>query len=119
MDAIFSLRSIGIPICAKRPPAPSNGRATRRWSFSTTTGRPAGYIVSPALMARIMDQLADRVLSDKARDRMASLGKARKINITTPQFRLAYHVDDAARCLTILAVSSRDDVYALLHSRHR
>ena len=40
-----------------------------------------------------------------------------KIKITTPQFRLAYHVDDKPKRLTILAVSSRDDVYALLQER--
>ena len=40
-----------------------------------------------------------------------------KIKITTPQFRLAYHVDDATLCVTILAVSSRDDVYDLLKLR--
>lgn len=40
-----------------------------------------------------------------------------KIKITTPQFRLAYHVDDKTRLLTILAVSSRDDVYELLQAR--
>ena len=42
-----------------------------------------------------------------------------KIKITSPQFRLAYHVNDAQRCVTIVAVSTRDDVYALLRSRIR
>ena len=40
-----------------------------------------------------------------------------KIKITTPQFRLACHVDDKANRLTILAASSRDDVYVLLATR--
>ena len=40
-----------------------------------------------------------------------------KIKITTPQFRLAYHVDDAEKVLTILAVTSRDDVYDALTDR--
>lgn len=40
-----------------------------------------------------------------------------KIKITTPPFRMAYHVDDESRVLTILAVSSRDDVYKLLQAR--
>jgi mRNA interferase RelE/StbE len=40
-----------------------------------------------------------------------------KIKITTPQFRLAYHVNDTEQCVTILAVSSRDDVYDLLRLR--
>ena len=42
-----------------------------------------------------------------------------KIKIATPQFRLAYHVDDVGRLVTLLAVSSRDDVYALLEARVR
>ena len=40
-----------------------------------------------------------------------------KIKITTPQYRLAYHVDDTARLVIILAVSTRDDVHALLAGR--
>jgi len=53
-----------------------------------------------------------------AKDALHGLHDVYKIKITTPQFRLAYHVNDAARCVTILAVSSRDDVYALLQSRN-
>jgi len=52
-----------------------------------------------------------------ARDALHGLPDCYKIKITTPQFRLAYHVDDKAKRVTILAVSSRDDVYALLQSR--
>ncbi len=40
-----------------------------------------------------------------------------KIKITSPQFRLAYHVGDASKRLTILAVTSRDDVYDALATR--
>ena len=40
-----------------------------------------------------------------------------KIKITTPQFRLVYHVDDVRKRLTILAVTSRDDVYDVLANR--
>ena len=52
-----------------------------------------------------------------AKDALHGLPDCYKIKITTPQFRLAYHVDDKANRLTILAVSSRDDVYALLATR--
>ena len=52
-----------------------------------------------------------------AKDALYGLPDCYKIKITTPQFRLAYHVDDKANRLTILAVSSRDDVYALLQQR--
>ena len=54
-----------------------------------------------------------------AKDALHGVPDCYKIKITTPQFRLAYHVDDKARVLTILAVSSRDDVYELLQSRKR
>ena len=40
-----------------------------------------------------------------------------KIKITSPQYRLAYHVDDRLRRVTILGISTRDDVYALLDHR--
>lgn len=52
-----------------------------------------------------------------AKDALHGLPDCYKIKITMPQFRLAYHVDDKAKRVTILAVSSRDDVYALLQSR--
>ena len=52
-----------------------------------------------------------------AKDALHGLPDCYKIKITTPQFRLACHVDDKAKRLTILAVSSRDDVYDLLQER--
>ena len=52
-----------------------------------------------------------------AKDALHGVPDTYKIKITTPQYRLAYHVDDAARMVTILAVSTRDDVYALLAGR--
>ena len=52
-----------------------------------------------------------------AKDALHGLPDCYKIKITTPQYRLAYHVDDKSRLLTLLAVSTRDDVYALLKAR--
>ena len=52
-----------------------------------------------------------------AKDALHGLADTYKIKIATPQYRLAYHVDDKARVVTLLAVSTRDDVYALLRSR--
>ena len=51
------------------------------------------------------------------KDALHGLADTYKIKITTPQFRLAYHVDHLRKLVTILAVSSRDDVYALLSGR--
>jgi len=53
-----------------------------------------------------------------AKDALHGLPDVYKIKITSPQFRLAYHVNDAERWVTILAVSTRDDVYELLRSRN-
>ena len=52
-----------------------------------------------------------------AKDAMHGVPDTYKIKITTPQYRLAYHVDDKTRVVTMLAVSTRDDVYALLAGR--
>ena len=61
----------------------------------------------------------ERLLQPRvAKDALHGLPDVYKIKISTPQFRLAYYVNNAEKCLTILAVSSRDDVYALLESRH-
>ncbi len=54
-----------------------------------------------------------------AKDALHGLPDCYKIKITSPQFRLAYHVDDRRRMVTLLAVSSRDDVYALLEKYGR
>ena len=43
--------------------------------------RPAGYILSTQLMARILDQLADRAVASKAQSRLATLGDARKVTL--------------------------------------
>lgn len=52
-----------------------------------------------------------------AKDTLRDLPDCYKIKITTPQFRLIYHVNDTKRLLTILSVASRDDVYEELRSR--
>ena len=52
-----------------------------------------------------------------AKDSLRELPDCYKIKITTPQFRLIYHVNDARHLLTILSVASRDDVYQELQSR--
>lgn len=52
-----------------------------------------------------------------AKDALHSAPDLYKIKIASPQYRLAYHVDDKRRLLTILAISTRDDVYELLGPR--
>ena len=62
--------------------------------------------------------LKERLTSPRvAKDALHGVPDTYKIKITTPQFRLAHHVNDETHCVTILAVSSRDDVYELLKMR--
>jgi len=53
------------------------------------------------------------------RDALHGLLDCNKSKITTSQFRLAYNFDDSRRLVTLLAVSSRDDIYSLLEQRLR
>ncbi len=61
---------------------------------------------------------AERLIEPRvAKDALHDLPNCYKIKITTPQFRLVYHVDDARHVVTLLAVATRDDVYEELRSR--
>ena len=80
MDTLLSFRSIGISDL-REAPARAFEQAGDEAVVVLNHNRPAGYIVSQALMARILDQLADRSVTDKARERLASLDKARKITL--------------------------------------
>lgn len=72
-----------------------------------------------SIKRRFKEKLAKERLNHPrvAKDALRELSDCYKIKITTPQFRLIYHVDDAKHLLTILSVASRDDVYAELKSR--
>ena len=80
MDTLFSLHSIGISDL-REAPARAFEQAGDEAVVVLNHNRPAGYIVSSALMARIMDQLADRVIAEKAVSRVATLDQARKITL--------------------------------------
>lgn len=43
--------------------------------------KPAGYIVSPKMMGAMLDSIADRIAENRAKSRLATLGKARKIKL--------------------------------------
>ena len=71
-----------------------------------------------SVTARFKTKLAERLQTPHvATAALSGAPNLYKIKITTPQFRLAYHVDDASKQLTILAVTSRDDVYDALAER--
>ena len=80
MDTLLSFRSIGISDL-REAPARAFEQAGDEAVVVLNHNRPAGYIVSQALMARILDQLADRSVTDKARERWASPDKARRITL--------------------------------------
>lgn len=79
--------------------------------------------------ARLDEAIKRRFKQKLQKERLTNPGVAKyalhgvpdtyKIKIATPQFRLAYHVNEKACCLTIVAVSSRDDVYELLKVREK
>lgn len=72
-----------------------------------------------SIKRRFKEKLAKERLQQPrvAKDALRELADCYKIKITTPQFRLIYHVDDTQHLLTILSVASRDDVYEELKSR--
>ncbi|MGE0332946.1 MAG: hypothetical protein AB7P37_19880 [Ramlibacter sp.] len=80
MDALLSTRSIGISDL-REAPAKAFADAGDEAVVVLNHNRPAGYIVSTQLMAHLLDQLADRAVTDKARERVATLHKARKISV--------------------------------------
>ena len=43
--------------------------------------KPAGYIISPKMMEAMLDSIADRIAENRAKSRMATLDKARKVKL--------------------------------------
>ena len=82
MDAFYSTRSIGISDLRKAP-ARAFELAGDEAVVVLNHNRPAGFILSNQLMARILDQLADQAVGAKAQLRLATLATARKISIET------------------------------------
>lgn len=80
MDSLLSSRSIGISDL-RESPARVFEQATDEAVVVLNHNRPAGYIVSNELMARILDQLSDRAIALKARGRLDSIASSRKISL--------------------------------------
>lgn len=71
-----------------------------------------------SVKSRFKTKLAERLQTPRVpTSALSGAPDIYKIKIATPQFRLAYHVDDASKRLTILTVTSRDDVYDALAER--
>lgn len=43
--------------------------------------KPAGYIVSPRMMEAMLDSIAENIAVNRAKDRLSSLSKARKVKL--------------------------------------
>jgi antitoxin StbD len=80
MDSLLSVHSIGISDL-REAPARAFEQAGNDAVVVLNHNRPAGYILSNQLMARILDQLADRAIAAKAQPRLATLRKARKVTL--------------------------------------
>ena len=71
-----------------------------------------------SIRARFKTKLAERLQQPRIpKDALHGLPDCYKLKLTTPQYRLVYHVDTNALRLTILAIASRDDVYTEIDSR--
>ena len=68
---------------------------------------------------RFKEKLASaRLINPRVdKDALRELPDCYRIKITTPQYRLVYHVDDTARLVTLLSVATREDVYLELKRR--
>ena len=79
MDALLAKTSIGISEL-REAPARVFEQAGDEALVVLNHNKPAGYVVSKVGMERVLDALADRVVSDKAIERLSTLKSARVIN---------------------------------------
>ncbi len=84
MQVIHTHQSIGISDL-RAAPALAFEQASEHAVVVLNHNKPAGYIVSPEWMQRMMDQLADQVITSKARSRvsdvLAKSAKVRRIHL--------------------------------------
>lgn len=80
MDSVLTTRSIGISEL-REAPAKAFEQAGDEAVMVLNHNKPAGYILSPRLMAAFLDALADRAVAEKAAARLKSIAKARRISV--------------------------------------
>lgn len=82
MDAIFAEHTIGVTELRESPSRIlRQAEETDEAVAILNHNRPAGYIVSPRMMAAMLDAIADRVAEDRAKSRLSSLSLAHKITL--------------------------------------
>lgn len=80
MDRVLSRRSIGISQL-REAPAKAFEDAADEAVVVLSHNKPAGYILSPRLMAVFLDALADRLIDAKAAARSKTRTKARRVSL--------------------------------------
>ena len=80
MDNVLTTRSIGISEL-RESPAKAFQQAGDEAVVVLNHNKPAGYILSPRLMAAFLDAIADRAVTIKAAARVCGLTKARRISV--------------------------------------
>jgi antitoxin StbD len=80
MDIVLSQRSIGISEL-RESPAKAFEHAGEEAVVVLNHNKPAGYILSPRLMAAFLEAVADRAIVAKAAPRLKTLSKARRVSI--------------------------------------
>lgn len=80
MDLLLATHSIGISDL-REAPARAFEQAGDQAVVVLNHNKPAGYILSTRMMEHVLELLADRVVTDKARDRLDSVSTARRISL--------------------------------------
>ncbi len=80
MDTVLTNRSIGISEL-REAPAKAFEQAGDEAVVVLNHNKPAGYILSPQLMAAFLDAMADQAVTIKAAARVGGLARARRISV--------------------------------------
>ena len=82
MDTIFTDTTIGVSELRQSPSRALQQIAESNGAIAILNhNKPAGYLVSPALMAAMLDDVSERIAIERARIRLGELAQARKISI--------------------------------------
>lgn len=82
MDAIHAGISIGVTELRESPTRILKRAEDENQAVAILNhNKPAGYIVSPRMMEAMLDSIADRIAENRAKARLSTLGKARRVKL--------------------------------------
>lgn len=82
MDAIHAGISIGVTELRESPTRILKRAEDEDQAVAILNhNKPAGYIISPKMMEAMLDSIADRIAENRAKTRIATLNKARKVKL--------------------------------------